>query len=208
MKPKIIVIGSGGHAGVVIAAIERGGVCEIAGLIDDFEEVGISCHGYTILGHTLDLPKLVALYDTDRVFLAVGDSLWRRNFVGAPTVHFLKFPRLVDPSADIHNATIGEGSFVAPGAHLGPGCHVGSFSIVNTHASLDHDSLLGDFSHLCPGVVTGGCVTIGSNTLIGVGAMIRDHVNIGANCVIGMGSVVVKDVPDNSTGYGNPFRCR
>lgn len=32
--------------------------------------------------------------------------------------------------------------------------------------------------------------------------------NIGKNCMIGAGSVVVKDIPDNVTAYGNPCRVQ
>jgi acetyltransferase-like isoleucine patch superfamily enzyme len=73
---------------------------------------------------------------------------------------------------------------------------------------LPHDSNLGDYSHLCPRVIMGGHVKIGMRCMVGLGAMIRDHVTIGDNCTIGMGSVVLHDVPDNTRGWGNPFRAQ
>jgi acetyltransferase-like isoleucine patch superfamily enzyme len=80
------------------------------------------------------------------------------------------------------------------------------FAIMNTNASLDHDSLLGTFSHMAPGSHTGGRVTIGSQTFIGIGSSIRDGVKICDNCIIGMGSNVVSNVSANVTGWGNPFK--
>ena len=103
---------------------------------------------------------------------------------------------------------LAEGTFFAVNSVVGAGSHVGNFCIVNTGAILDHDSTLGDFSHLCPGVVTGCHVKIGNRTTVGLGAMIRDHIMIGDNCTIGMGSVVLNDIPDNSTAWGNPARIQ
>lgn len=205
---KLIIIGSGGHAGVVINAIEELGYegFDIDGLLDDFSEAETMKHGYEVLGPISSLVQWVTKFNTFGVFIAIGDSHFRYGLVSRFRDSKLIFPAIVHPSAAIANEQIGKGTFIGPGAVIGPGSEVGAFSIVNTHASLDHDSKLGDFSHLAPGVVTGGHVTIGSNTLIGIGAMIRDRVTIGNNCVIGAGSVVVKDVPDNSFGYGNPWK--
>ncbi len=83
---------------------------------------------------------------------------------------------------------------------------MGNFSIINTGVILEHDSLVGDFTHLAPRVVTGGNVRIGSRTFIGLNATIRDNITIGNNCVIGAGSVVLKDVTDNTTWWGVPAR--
>ena len=83
---------------------------------------------------------------------------------------------------------------------------MGEFVIINTGVILEHHSMVGAFSHLAPGVVTGGHVKIGSNVLIGMNATIRDGSTIGNNCVIGMGSVVTGNVPDNSVAWGNPCR--
>ena len=113
----------------------------------------------------------------------------------------------------VDNATLIKGDarrclFIGMGANLGPGSRVGDFSIINTHANLEHDSSLGMFSHMAPGSVTGGHVKIGNHTLIGLGAIIKDRITVGENCVIGAGSVVIDDVPDNSMGWGNPFRIK
>jgi acetyltransferase-like isoleucine patch superfamily enzyme len=42
--------------------------------------------------------------------------------------------------------------------------------------------------------------------MVGLGAMIRDHITIGRWATIGMGSVVVKSVRSHRTVWGNPAK--
>lgn len=49
-------------------------------------------------------------------------------------------------------------------------------------------------------------IKIGDDSWIGAGVVIQPGVTIGKNCIIGSMSNVTKDVPENSMGYGNPFR--
>jgi carbonic anhydrase/acetyltransferase-like protein (isoleucine patch superfamily) len=50
-----------------------------------------------------------------------------------------------------------------------------------------------------------GC-TIGDNSLIGIGAVILNHVKIGRNCLIGAKALITegKEIPDNSLVMGAP----
>ena len=49
---------------------------------------------------------------------------------------------------------------------------------------------------------------IGSNTMIGMGAILLSGSKIGKNCIIGAGSVITegKEIPDNSVAYGAPAK--
>lgn len=201
----VIVIGSHGHAGVVLDAIWRRKLDQVIGLLDDFVPAETPAHGWRTLGGVAKASE----YSDCVFFIAVGDNAARQTIVsrldGAANLAY----SVIHPSAFMGLwSTVGRGGFIAAGAMVGSNSQVGEFSIINSRASLDHDSTVGKFSHLAPGVVTGGHVKIGNNTFIGLGAMIRDRVKIGNNCTIGMGSVVLKDIPDNSIAYGNPCVLR
>ena len=47
-------------------------------------------------------------------------------------------------------------------------------------------------------------MTIGRETWIGAGAVVRDHLAIGSRVMVGAGALVLKHVPDGLTVYGNP----
>jgi carbonic anhydrase/acetyltransferase-like protein (isoleucine patch superfamily) len=56
-------------------------------------------------------------------------------------------------------------------------------------------------------VMLHGC-TIGDNSLIGIKAVILNHVKIGKNCIIGANTLLPegKEIPDNSLVMGSPGR--
>ena len=190
---KLIIIGSGGHAGVVIDAVRESYDFDIEGLMDETVPVGTMRHGFSVQ-HGWDFPEAY------RWFIAIGDNAVREKFSKSN----LAWTSIAHPDAAYDGGPVSTGTFLAANSFIGNNSTVGNFCIINTGAILEHDSSVGDYSHLCPGVVTGGRVKIGSRTTVGLGAMIRDGVTIGDNCTIGMGSVVLHDVPDNSTAWGNP----
>lgn len=198
---RLIIVGSGGHAGVVVEAARKIAMWAIEGLLDETVTHGGYRHGQLLLDRKVVFQNSGAY----KFFVAIGDNHVREKLSLTPGMSFVN---IFHPRSYQADKVLSEGSFFAVNSVVGYNSHVGNFCIVNTGAILDHDSTLGNYSHLCPGVVTGGHVKIGSRTTVGLGAIIRDRVTIGDNCVIGMGSVVLKDVPDNTTGWGNPFAAR
>lgn len=201
---KLIIVGSGGHAGVVADAAMKCGH-SIAGFVDDFAPLRSIRHGHPVIGSTGTFQNPF----NHRVIIAIGEIAGRALVYDLLKLRGCRFVSVVHPSSTLAlTCHIGEGSFIAAGAHVGPYSSVGAHCIVNTNASLDHDSILGDYSHMAPNSATGGHVQIGSHTLIGIGACVRDRLTVGSHCVIGVGSCVVKNVPDGVTEYGNPARCK
>jgi sugar O-acyltransferase (sialic acid O-acetyltransferase NeuD family) len=83
---------------------------------------------------------------------------------------------------------------------------IGNGCLANLYATITHDTVVGEFTEISPGVhISGGC-RIGSFCRIGSGAVILPKVTIGNSVVVGAGAVVTKDVPDNSKVIGVPAR--
>jgi sugar O-acyltransferase (sialic acid O-acetyltransferase NeuD family) len=205
------VIGSSGHASVLVDAIELAGAYSIVGYLDDTVAPGIIKRGYPIFAGLADVARVCADQSIEHVVVAIGDNWWRRKVYGDLTQKgpHLKFPVVKHPSAVVAaSATVGKGAAVLAGSHIGPGSRVGEFAIVNTGSSMDHDCTLHDFASIAPGVFMGGLVRIGECSAIGVGASISDRISIGSHAVVGSGAVVVRDVPDLVVAYGNPARVQ
>ncbi|MDW7711230.1 MAG: NeuD/PglB/VioB family sugar acetyltransferase [Deferrisomatales bacterium] len=204
----IVVIGSSGHARVVLDTLEREARARVVGLLDSFRGAGEVCFGYEVLGTEAELPKLFA--DGVRAaFIAVGDN-WQRFRLAERArelVPGLRFVTAVHPSAQLgRDVELGEGSVAMAGAVVNPGSRLGRFSIINTRASLDHDGDLGEFASLAPGVAAGGRVSVGAFSAVGIGAAVGHGRKIGEHTVVGAGAVVVRDIPDHVVAYGAPAR--
>lgn len=110
---------------------------------------------------------------------------------------------LVEPSA-----VLDPGAQVLIGAVVGAGARIGRQTILNTRASVDHDTVVGPGCHLAPGAVVCGEVRIGTGVLIGAGAVIGPKLAIGDGAVIGAGSVVLRDVAPGARVWGAPARVQ
>lgn len=102
------------------------------------------------------------------------------------------------------NARLGEGTQCMAGAIINPLAILGRQCIINTHASVDHECILGDEVELAPGVTLCGEVHIGNNVWIGAGATVLPRITIGNDAIVGAGAVVIRDVPDGVTVVGVP----
>ena len=185
--------GASGHGKVVKEILEDSGV-EVKAFIDDNPS----------LSYFFGLPVLHKADDLEPIIVCVGKCDVRRQIVEHLNCNFataIHSTAVVSPSAKI-----GEGSVVMQGAVVQADVSLGKHCIVNTKASIDHECVIEDFVHIAPGCTISGNVHVGSGTWVGAGSTVIQGVRIGENCFIGAGSVIVKDVPDNSKGYGVPFR--
>ena len=209
MRQNIVIVGSSGHARVIIDIIEKEGKYNIVGLLDAFKKIGDLAFGYKILGEEKHLPELIEKHQLTGCIIAIGDN-WVRNVVKNkiteihPSTNFIN---TIHPLATIaRGVTVGMGTVVMAGAVINSNSQIGDFCIINTNASIDHDSIMDDFSSIAPGVTTGGNVSIGEYSAISLGANIIHGIKIGKHSVVGAGSTVLSNINGYVVAYGIPAK--
>lgn len=207
-KPKLAVWGAAGHALVVADILRLCGDYQVVGFLDDFNphrHHTMFC-GAPILGGQEQLARLKD-NAVESLIIAVGDCNRRLQLAEIARKQGFSLASAVHPRAIVaSDVIIGPGTVVAAGTVINSGTRLGENVIVNTCASVDHECLLEDGTHVCPGVHCGGQVSIGRATQVGIGATVINQIRIGAGSLIGAGSVVVSDIPDKVVAFGVPAR--
>lgn len=193
---KIVIIGCGGHAKVVVSIINLLDDVEVVGFYDDNKK-GEFCN-YPILGTIRELQL-----DHQGYIIGIGNNKVRQEiYEKYPNINWIS---AIHPESIIDsNVKIGKGTVICAGVIIQTEVKIGVHCIINTGCSIDHESKIGNFCSICPGVVICGRVKIGDLTFIGANSTIIQCLSIGKECLVGAGSVVIKDVNENNKIIGNP----
>lgn len=206
MSEQIVIFGAGGHAKVVIDAIEMEGRYEIAFLADaDIALVGTTLQGYPV--HSERDGFAAQAQGVTHAFVAIGHNAIRQRIAVAATNCGFVLPGIVHPAATVaRSALFGAGTLIMPGSVINADARIGANVIINTGAIIEHDCHVGDNAHIAPRATLCGGVQIGAGTLIGAGAVILPGVCVGAGATVGAGALVLSDVSDGAKTYGAPSR--
>ena len=210
MKARIVCIGGGGHAAVVIDILQTlarssGTDLSIVGFIDMMAGaqavLGVPC-----IGTDADLPSLVKANQLTHFIVAVGSTkgggdLRARLFSAAESVGLAPFTA---SAVVADSACLGSGSVVMAGTVIQPRAEIGRNSIVNTRASIDHDCVIGDHVHVAPGAILAGGVVLDDGCHIGIGATIIQNLRIGRGATVAAGATVIRDVAAETVVKGTP----
>ena len=203
-----VLVGCGGHAGVILETIRASGMVDPQGVLDaDPARHGTSFFGVPIVGGDDTWPELVR-QGIRRFVAAIGSTadtgvrrrVFERMVAQGGVALTIRHPTaVVSPSA-----TLGAGCQVPAGAIVHTAARIGRNVLVNTGAIVEHDCRIGDHVHLATGCRLAGGVEIGEGTHVGIGATVIQGIRIGRDCVIAAGAVVIRDVADRAVVGGVP----
>lgn len=195
---RLAIVGTGGHARECIEAARASGR-EVVCLLDEDPgrwdtrvlDVPVARQGLSAI-HQLDDVELL---------IAVGDNRARSRMAG--DLKDVEFGKVIHPFSWVSpTSEVGPGAMIFAGCVIQTGCRVGRHAILNTSASLSHDCVTGDFSHVAVGAHLAGNVSVGKGALLGAGVSARPGVSVGDWATVGAGSAIVSDIPDNAVAVG------
>jgi UDP-perosamine 4-acetyltransferase len=203
MARRIVVIGAGGHAKVVVDLLRARADYEIVGCLGAGSD---SVAGVPVLGGDDLLPSL-RRDGVTCVALGIGDNAVRTRLGREAVSKGFEAPALIHPRAVVASSVqIGRGSVVMAGAVVNPDASIGDFCIVNTLACIEHDCALGEGAHVAPRAALAGGVQLGEHAFMGVGSCAIPGRKVGARAVVGAGAAVVADIADDVVATGVPAR--
>lgn len=198
MPEKVVIFGAGGHAKVVIDAIEREGRYEIAFLADaDTSRCGTATLGYPVRSEEdgFAAPGVGIV----RAIVAIGNNVTRRRIADTAMRFGLMLVNAVHPAATVaRTARLGVGTLVMPGSIVNADARIGDNVIINSGAIVEHDCEVGDDVHIAPNATLCGGVIVGAAALVGAGAVVLPGVRIGSSLLVKAGTVVARDMKESS----------
>lgn len=205
MNKPLIILGNGGHAGVLTETLLSQGE-KIIGFTSPTQEV--NDFGLTYLGQD----EVIYNYNEMEIELVLGIGMVNPGSIRESIFTKLKqkgylFKSVIHSTAIISpSAKLGEGIQIMAGSVIQTRTSIADNTIVNTGALIDHDCQIGAHIHIAPGVNISGAVQIQNGTHIGTGTTIIQGIDIGENCLIGAGAVVVKNLKNNVKAFGVPAK--
>lgn len=201
MGERVIVIGGGGHAKVVVSTLLDLNIDIQAIYDDDSGKWGKGLCGVTIVGPVSGLDSSLE----GNAVMAIGDNGTRKNL--ARRFQKLRWLTVVHPKALVHSSvTIGKGSVIFAGAVVQPDAVIGDHCIINSNSTVEHDCIIGDYAHVGPGACLAGEVSVGEGAFLGAGVVAIIGKSIGKWSIVGAGCVATKDIPESVTAVGIPAK--
>jgi sugar O-acyltransferase (sialic acid O-acetyltransferase NeuD family) len=207
---KIVIFGSGSLAKTVFYELKSFPNYKVVGFCDDKFKFNKVINLQFNLKNTEKSGDIFVKSNSNvGGIVAVGENKLRKKIVEECN-HLnknFKWISLVSKKTIIgYNVNIGEGSIILPGTFLGNNVKIEKHCIVNSSCSIDHDSILSNYSSFGPGVITGGNVLVGQLSFIGIGSTIKHAIKIEENVFIGGHSYVNKNCEKNCLYFGNPIK--
>lgn len=198
---KLVFIGAGGHSRVLLDTLNNSDEERIYGVVSTQEPDDYFNMYRWVANNDVSASTLL---DPDKVVMINGigstiDCNARNNIFNLYSEKGFIFNNIVHTHAIVSTGcSIKDGVQIMAGVIVQTGVFLDENVLLNTSASIDHDCVIMKSTHVAPGVVLSGNVTIGMNCHIGVGAKVIQNVKIGNNCLVGAGVTILDDVPDGT----------
>ena len=204
----LIIVGAGGFGREVLfwalTAKERDREWKIHGLLDDNPDA--------LQSFSYDLPILSGIKDciprsNDCFVIAVGNPKVKLEIATILKQKRACLENIVHSSAVISGtAKIGMGCIIGPFTMVSCNSSIEDCVILNAYSNVGHDVKVGEGSTLSGHVDLTGRVCLGKGVFIGSNATVLPGTKIENFATVGAGSVVVRNVREGTSVFGNPAK--
>ena len=199
MNKKVILIGGGGHAKVLMEILNRLGVGVNFLVAPEVDHTSLLFSDIEKLQDDEDILK----FKKNEVILINGIGSLPGNFSRKKIFEKFRstgyqFLTVISDQAIVSShINLSQGVQVMPGVIINADVAIGENTIINSGAILEHDCQIGANNHIAPGAVLSGGVTTGHAVHIGTGAKIIQAIQIGEFSVVGAGVSLTRNLGSN-----------
>jgi sugar O-acyltransferase (sialic acid O-acetyltransferase NeuD family) len=202
---KIIIVGAGGLGREIFSWLNDAGKSDlILGFINDIPD-SLNRYDYTVkiigdIQNHMPIPEAIYVLAimTPSVKAKVSTLLKDKG---------CEFMTFIHPTAILgNNVELGEGVVITPGCILTCDIEMGDFVFLNTQTTLGHDVKVGSYTSINGKVEISGFVEIGESVTIGSRVVVLPKKKIASGVMVGAGSVVVGNINQPITVFGNPAK--
>lgn len=191
-KDKIYIYGASGH-GLVCADIAKNVGYKKIIFVDDDEKKG---------------KKFSPNLAKNDMFIAIGDNETRKKVfervqnAGFKCVSLIHKSAVIAPSAKINDENVAIMANVVVNAKA----RVEAGVILNSSAVIEHECVVGAFSHISVGAKCAGNVKVGKQCFLGVNSCVLPNLTLCDEVVLGAGAVATKSINQKGVFAGVPAK--
>lgn len=202
-RERVVIIGAGNGAEVVIDILLDYPDIEIVGLVDDNVKV-FKNYNIPVLDCGIeDFPDKYGSDFYDAAIISIGANLksmrFRRSVFEKYKAKGVRFINAIAKSAEIRRGVqLGEGNIIGAGCYIGTLTRIGDNNSISYGANIGHHNIIGSHNLIAPGVFTSGADTIGNSCIIPAGVSVINMVSIGDDVIVPVGYAVSQSIEAGS----------
>lgn len=138
------------------------------------------------------------------LIIGIGNAQKRKAIYDTFPSHL--FINVIHNSAIIYSKITSNGIIIAPNVIISNNSTIHNNVAINAASIIGHDNIINTHCQLNVNCNLAGYVTVGTASTINSGAIITPKITIGNNVTVGAGSVVLSNIDNDCTVFGNPAR--